>query len=194
MSKLEQTCGALVADWAAMLYCLQDWAAAEELHSGSSGGPGAGHHVLYWELTEAAWTRLQGAGCTPLAIIDIALLLWERRPERLSNAAGKYPANSGCLPSHLKFAEADPADVAAQLAAWAAAVQRALSASSQFYAALRTKRLLGPAELRLVGPGAFAALRQAAVQRGAAPEQCKPPVVVKREWERQVLEGSRWYG
>ncbi|KAI7842843.1 hypothetical protein COHA_003588 [Chlorella ohadii] len=121
----------------------KDWTAAEELHRGSGGGVGAGHHVFYWELTDAAWTRLQ---------------------------------------------EAEPADAAAQLAAWAAAVQRALCASSQLYTALCTKRLLGPAELRLVRPGAFAALRQAAVRRGAAPEQCKPPAVVKREWERQFVK------
>ena len=92
-----------------------------------------------------------------------------------------------CLP-----AAAAPSAAAAQLAGWAAALQAALCRASQFYAAVCSKSLLAPAELRLVRSGTFARLHDAAIQRGAAPEQCKLPVVARRTWERQLLESGRW--
>lgn len=181
-----------VTCWLPTRYSLQDWAVTEELHSSSSSNEGSGHHAFYWELKEAAWATLQGAACChrggPMlqcnAAVGAAATSVRVLPQLLSAAF----LHRACPP------EAAPADASAQLAGWAAAVQRAMCACSQFYAALCAKRMLGPAELRLVRPGAFAQLREAAVRRGAAPEQCKPPVVVKREWERQLLESCRWQG
>lgn len=53
----------LAVHWLSTGCYLQDWAAAEELHRGSSSGEGSGHHAFYWELKEAAWATLQGAAC-----------------------------------------------------------------------------------------------------------------------------------
>lgn len=167
--------------------------------------------MFYWELTEGAWPSLQGGrschvvpacttwlactACNTAGTGPAAAALHVRTPAATNRLSPPYasPQSIHSTPPPCPLhAEAAPAAASVQQASWAAALQRSMCDASQFYAALCTKRMLGPAELRLVRPGAFSRLREAAVQRGAAPEQCKPPVALKREWERQVLEGCRW--
>ena len=71
---------------------------------------------------------------------------------------------------------------------FAAALQHALCAANAQYCEYCQEGRLGPLELRLVRPGTFLELRAEALRRGASAAQRKPPVAVKREWERELLE------
>lgn len=80
---------------------------------------------------------------------------------------------------------------AAELRHWAQALQAALCTSNPHYLDYALELRFAPAEVRLLRCGAFASLRDEAIARGAAEQQCKPPMVAKRQWERQLLE--RWW-
>lgn len=174
---------------------LQDWAAAEELHmgpgsrTGSEGDAGlglvgAGHYLLYLELAAPVPGGPAGQGGRGT-----------RGVERAGDAAARgcqVASVARCrLSADLHVCAVPYPPAGQQLAAFEAELQRRLAAANAQYAEYVQEGRLGRPELRLLRPGAFLALRAEAVARGAAPAQCKPPVVVPPGgWQQARLE--RW--
>ena len=74
-------------------WAVQDWVAAEELHSSAAPGGGSGHYVMYWELREAALQALlllQGAPAQPGPTPMHARTL---QPPVASTQAAPWPAS-----------------------------------------------------------------------------------------------------
>lgn len=92
---------------------------------------------------------------------------WETDPQEDSHQAGAaHPSAAAC----------------------AGALEAALAAPGSSYQRARAGGRLGPAQVQLVRPGAFAALREAALAGGASAGQYKPPVVLMKAEQVAVLE------
>ncbi|KAL4854581.1 4-substituted benzoates-glutamate ligase [Chlorella vulgaris] len=83
-----------------------------------------------------------------------------------------------------------PAPAAGELEAWAGRLDAALQQVCPIYGQERNSRIAG-AELKLVSVGAFEEIRQLAYRGGTSASQYKPPAVVSKPQQREVLEASR---
>lgn len=75
-------------------------------------------------------------------------------------------------------------------AACASALDAALCALGPMYQMHRVPGKLGPLEVRLVVPGAFGAVREAALREGTSPTQYKPAVVLVKPAHTAALDAA----
>ncbi|KAI3434980.1 hypothetical protein D9Q98_003032 [Chlorella vulgaris] len=80
-----------------------------------------------------------------------------------------------------------PAPAAGELEAWAGRLDAALQQVCPIYGQERKSRIAG-AEVKLVSVGAFEEIRQLAYRGGTSASQYKPPAVVSKPQQREVLE------
>jgi hypothetical protein len=125
-------------------------------------------YAFYWKLLQQQQQQQQLGGTS-------------------NGAAGSAAAASSSSSSY------SVAFTAADIAHWKAVLNQQLCQHSKVYAPLLSAGQISPAAISLVAPGAFAALKEAAVAaKGIRPSQFKMPTVVA-SGSRQVqhLEGRR---